>query len=158
MRPTRRDASVPTTSKGCRAAVAPAPFGRRDAAINERQLDIFPGGCARQQVEALEHEAKIVSPQQCTLVARQAADIESNDASMVRTSCWLRHRRTVISVAIPNVSLWGHVGGLIGGLLWGFVRQGIPPSRRFDLFVGGVTLGIMLFALLEVVRLALTLL
>jgi membrane associated rhomboid family serine protease len=64
----------------------------------------------------------------------------------------------LLSVAIPNVSLWGHVGGLVGGLLWGFIRQGLPPSRRFDLFVGVITASILLFAVLEVVRLSLTLL
>ena len=38
----------------------------------------------------------------------------------------------LLSVAIPNVSLWGHVGGALGGLLWGFARQGLPADRRID--------------------------
>ena len=37
---------------------------------------------------------------------------------------------------LPGISLWGHVGGLIGGLLWGFVRQGLPASGAFDRAVG----------------------
>lgn len=35
----------------------------------------------------------------------------------------------LFSFAIKNVSLEGHVGGFIGGLLWGFIRQGIDYSR-----------------------------
>ncbi|MDQ3458400.1 MAG: rhomboid family intramembrane serine protease, partial [Deinococcota bacterium] len=35
----------------------------------------------------------------------------------------------VLSVAIPQVSLWGHAGGLLGGLLWGFLRQGLGPAN-----------------------------
>ena len=63
----------------------------------------------------------------------------------------------LLSIAVPNVSLWGHVGGVLGGLLWGFIRQGLPLSWRLDLFVGGVTLGVLLFAVLGVVRLAVAL-
>ena len=57
----------------------------------------------------------------------------------------------LLSVAVPNVSLWGHVGGVVGGLLWGFMRQGLPRTRTVDLFVGGVALGITIYALSEVV-------
>jgi len=62
----------------------------------------------------------------------------------------------LFSLAIPNVSLWGHVGGVVGGLLWGFVRQGLPPSRSFDLFVGGISIGLMAYALLQAANLLLT--
>ena len=58
---------------------------------------------------------------------------------------------------IPGISLWAHAGGVVGGLLWGFVRQGLPVSRRFDLFIGGITIGVIVFALLEVARLGLRL-
>lgn len=56
----------------------------------------------------------------------------------------------LLSVAVPNVSLWGHVGGVLGGLLWGFMRQGLPRIRTIDLFAAGVALGVMGFALVEV--------
>lgn len=59
----------------------------------------------------------------------------------------------LFSIAIPNVSLWGHVGGLVGGLLWGFMRQGLPRSRRVDLFAGGLALGLLIFSLLQVLGL-----
>jgi membrane associated rhomboid family serine protease len=61
----------------------------------------------------------------------------------------------LLSVAVPNVSLWGHVGGVVGGLLWGFMRQGLPRIRTIDLFAGGVALGVMGFALVEVFTVAL---
>jgi membrane associated rhomboid family serine protease len=64
----------------------------------------------------------------------------------------------VFSIAIPNVSLWGHLGGLLGGLLWGFVRQGLPASGAVDRFAGGVSIGLLLFAFIRVTQLALTLL
>ena len=53
----------------------------------------------------------------------------------------------IFSVLIPNVSLWGHIGGVIGGLLWGFMRQGLPKSSKLDLAMGGLSIGFMLFAI-----------
>ncbi len=53
----------------------------------------------------------------------------------------------IFSVAIPGVSLWGHVGGLVGGLLWGFVRQGLPKTRQVDLFAGVLSLALIAYAL-----------
>lgn len=53
----------------------------------------------------------------------------------------------LFSVAIPNVSLWGHVGGLLGGLLWGFVRQGLPQTRLVDRAAGVLSFGLLAYAL-----------
>ncbi len=55
----------------------------------------------------------------------------------------------LFSLAVPNVSLWGHVGGIIGGLLWGFIRQGLPKARAIDLFAGGVGIGLLSYALVQ---------
>ncbi|MEM6431113.1 MAG: rhomboid family intramembrane serine protease [Deinococcota bacterium] len=55
----------------------------------------------------------------------------------------------VFSLAVPNVSLWGHLGGIVGGFLWGFIRQGLPASKRVDQLAAGVAIGIMGYALLE---------
>ena len=55
----------------------------------------------------------------------------------------------VFSLAIPGVSLWGHIGGLVGGLLWGFARQGLPNTRQLDLIAGGVSVGLMIYAVTE---------
>lgn len=53
----------------------------------------------------------------------------------------------VFSVAIPGISLWGHVGGLVGGLLWGFLRQGLPRTPRVDLAAGAVSVLLLAYAL-----------
>jgi rhomboid protease GluP len=53
----------------------------------------------------------------------------------------------IFSVAIPNVSLWGHVGGVVGGLLWGFIRQGLPENREIDTVAGLLSIGVMAYAL-----------
>ena len=54
----------------------------------------------------------------------------------------------IFSVAIPNVSLWGHVGGVIGGMLWGFVRQGLPKNKQLDWLIGGISIGLMIYVLI----------
>jgi len=59
----------------------------------------------------------------------------------------------LLSVVVPNVSLWGHVGGVVGGLLWGFIRQGLPVSRWLDRLAGGVSLGLLAYALVQVAQL-----
>lgn len=53
----------------------------------------------------------------------------------------------LFSFAIPGVSLWGHVGGVVGGLLWGFMRQGLPKSGTIDTVAGGLSIVLMLYAL-----------
>lgn len=53
----------------------------------------------------------------------------------------------LFSLVIPGVSLWGHIGGLVGGLLWGFVRQGLPQTPRFDLYAGGLSVLALAYAL-----------
>lgn len=52
----------------------------------------------------------------------------------------------LLSVAVPGVSLWGHVGGVVGGLLWGFARQGLPAGRRVSDVAGGVAVGLLALA------------
>jgi rhomboid protease GluP len=49
---------------------------------------------------------------------------------------------------LPGVSLWAHVGGLVGGLLWGFVRQGLPKTRVVDMVAGGSSILLIGYALL----------
>ncbi len=53
----------------------------------------------------------------------------------------------IFSLAIPNVSLWGHIGGLVGGLLWGFARQGLPKTPQLDLYAGFASLLLLGYAL-----------
>jgi rhomboid protease GluP len=63
----------------------------------------------------------------------------------------------LLSVAIPNVSLWGHVGGLAGGLLWGFLAQVLPSRPAVKAFVAATALALLLVALIRSVSLALRL-
>jgi membrane associated rhomboid family serine protease len=63
----------------------------------------------------------------------------------------------LLSVAIPNVSLWGHVGGVVGGALWGFVRQGVGQSVRLELVAGAVAVVVLVVAFVQVVRIVLAL-
>lgn len=63
----------------------------------------------------------------------------------------------LLSVAIPNVSLWGHAGGVVGGLLWGFARQGLPAGGRIDAVAGGLAVVALALAFSYVVRVALAL-
>jgi membrane associated rhomboid family serine protease len=55
----------------------------------------------------------------------------------------------LFSVAVPNVSLWGHAGGVVGGLLWGFMRQGLPADRRVDTVVGVAGVAVMVVAVVS---------
>jgi rhomboid protease GluP len=56
---------------------------------------------------------------------------------------------SLIPIFFPFVSMWAHIGGLVGGLLWGFLRQGLPKHRNVDLFAGGVSIAFIVFALLQ---------
>ena len=54
-----------------------APHGGALAAVEQRQLDVLLRRGARQQVEALEHEAEVAPAQPRALVARQRLDVRA---------------------------------------------------------------------------------
>lgn len=54
------------------------------------------------------------------------------DRALTRTLLQWMALITVFSFAVPGVSLWGHVGGVLGGVLYGFARQGLPPTTRIS--------------------------
>lgn len=60
----------------------------------------------------------------------------------------------LVSVAIPNVSLWGHAGGIVGGLLWGFARQGLPGTRLVDRLGGAAGAALLAVAAASAAALA----
>ncbi|HEX7002813.1 MAG TPA: rhomboid family intramembrane serine protease [Trueperaceae bacterium] len=60
----------------------------------------------------------------------------------------------LISVAIPNVSLWAHAGGVAGGLLWGWLRQRLPTSKSLDALFAATALAVLLVALYRALLLA----
>ncbi|MEJ2358793.1 MAG: rhomboid family intramembrane serine protease [Deinococcales bacterium] len=57
----------------------------------------------------------------------------------------------LFSVVVPNVSLWGHAGGVVGGLLWGFARQGMPADRRIGSTAGAIGVALMAVALVSAI-------
>lgn len=65
---------------------------------------------------------------------------------------------TLISIWIPNVSLWGHVGGVVGGALWGFARQGLPVGRRVGEIAGVVSIALLVVVVTQIVTVVLALL
>ena len=69
------------------------------------------------------------------------------DARLTRSLLQWMGLIVVFSLAIPNVSLWGHVGGVIGGLLWGFTRQGLGKSRQVDVLAGSVSIALIVYVL-----------
>jgi rhomboid protease GluP len=71
------------------------------------------------------------------------------DRSVTRSLIFSLVLMTFISLSFPSISFWGHTGGFVGGLLWGFLRQGLPKHRNIDLFAGGVSIAFIVFALLQ---------
>lgn len=84
-----------------------------------------------------------------TLTSRTVAD-RALSGSLLRWMALI----VVLSVAIPNVSLWGHVGGVVGGMLWGFMRQGLPGARAIDSLAAATGLALLLVALYQAILLA----
>jgi len=68
------------------------------------------------------------------------------DRSLTRSLVQWMGLIALLSVAVPGVSLWGHVGGVIGGLLWGFARQGLPAGPRTSQLAGGAGLALLAVA------------
>jgi rhomboid protease GluP len=56
---------------------------------------------------------------------------------------------SIFGLVIPGVSFWGHTGGIVGGLLWGFLRQGLPKNKRVDWFAGGISIAFIIYALVS---------
>jgi membrane associated rhomboid family serine protease len=87
------------------------------------------------------------------LVADVARRRSAGDRALLRSLLQWMAMIALLSVVIPNVSLWGHVGGVVGGLLWGFARLGLPADRRVDRLAGALALTAVAWALVEVGRL-----
>ncbi len=64
----------------------------------------------------------------------------------------------VFSVAVPGVSLWGHVGGVVGGFAYGVMRMRLPLGKRYSQAVGILAIGLMVLALISAVSTVLPLL
>lgn len=53
----------------------------------------------------------------------------------------------VFSVAVPGVSLWGHVGGVLGGFAYGLARVRLPLGQRFSQAAGMTSVALIALAL-----------
>ena len=82
---------------------------------------------------------------------------QAQDKRMTRSLVQWMVLIVVFSLAVPGVSLWGHVGGVLGGLLWGFIRQGLPVSKRVDDLAGLLATGALSYAVFSALRLFLLL-
>lgn len=52
----------------------------------------------------------------------------------------------LFSVAVPGVSLWGHVGGVAGGLVYGLLRLRLPLGPRFAQAAGLLSVALLALA------------
>ena len=75
---------------------------------------------------------------------------EAHDRALTRSLLQWIVLITLLSLVIPNVSLWGHVGGVVGGLLYGFVRQGLPAWPRAGTVFGLVSVAALAAAVTQV--------
>lgn len=91
------------------------------------------------------------------LLADVVRSDQPNDRSLVRGLLQWMVLIALLSVAIPNVSIWGHAGGVVGGLLWGFLRQGLPAGAGLDRVAGAVAAAALALAFAQVVRVVLAL-
>jgi rhomboid protease GluP len=80
------------------------------------------------------------------------------DRAMTRSLLQWMALITLLSVAVPGVSLWGHVGGVVGGALWGFARQGLPGGRRTSQAAAGLSIALLALAFVGAATVAASLL
>ncbi|MEZ4607756.1 MAG: rhomboid family intramembrane serine protease [Deinococcales bacterium] len=85
------------------------------------------------------------------LLADSWLDEKRRDPLLLRSLLQWMAIIVIFSISIPGVSLWGHVGGILGGLLWGFMRQGLPQDKNIDLGVGLISLGLTGYVLVMMV-------
>lgn len=64
----------------------------------------------------------------------------------------------LISVTVPGISLFGHAGGIVAGFAWGAALHYVPRLQRFMPLAGALSIGVMLFALAQALRLILPIL
>jgi Uncharacterized membrane protein (homolog of Drosophila rhomboid) len=77
------------------------------------------------------------------LLADVARGRSGSDRMLMRSLLQWMALITLFSVAVPGVSLWGHVGGVVGGLLYGFARQGSSAVPNLSRGVGLVAVALL---------------
>jgi membrane associated rhomboid family serine protease len=77
---------------------------------------------------------------------------DASDRAQLRSLVQWLALMAFISLALPFVSWWGHLGGVLGGALWGFARLGLPPARGIDVVAGGAAALALAWALGQALR------
>lgn len=77
---------------------------------------------------------------------------ELHDRSLTRSLLQWIVLITLLSLVIPNVSLWGHVGGVVGGMLYGFVRQGLQAWPRAGTVFGLLGIAALVASVTQLLR------
>ena len=84
------------------------------------------------------------------LLVDAAGGTSGGDRALTRSLLQWMAILVIFSLAIPNVSLWGHVGGVLGGAAWGLIRRNLPDLPRLGMVVGGLGLVLMAASLVQV--------
>ncbi len=105
-------------------------FGAADAAIDQRQFDVFQRGGALEEIEPLEHEAEIVPAQQRALVAAEGTHIGAAEEIMAAG------RRIEAAQNVHSCRLARARGAHHGDEL-AVINRKVDPGQRRDLGLAG---------------------
>lgn len=83
------------------------------------------------------------------LIAEAALSRAPSDRLLLRGLLQWVALLLVFSIALPGVSLWGHVGGIVGGFLYGLVRLRSGLGQRFAQASGWFCVGLLLLAIVS---------
>lgn len=70
------------------------------------------------------------------LLADAMARRDQADRALLRSLLQWMAFMVLFSLAVPGVSLWGHVGGLLGGFSYAYLRAALPRSRALSWALG----------------------
>jgi rhomboid protease GluP len=83
------------------------------------------------------------------LLAEAALSRSASDRLLLRSLLQWVALLLVFSIAIPGVSLWGHVGGIVGGFVYGAVRLRSGVGQRFSQAAGWFCAGLLALAVIS---------
>lgn len=85
------------------------------------------------------------------LLAEAAMGRSASDRLLLRGLLQWIALLIVFSITVPGVSLWGHVGGIAGGFVYGVLRLRLRLGSRFAQAAGWFCVGIVALALVSAV-------
>lgn len=81
------------------------------------------------------------------LLADAMARRDQADRALFRSLLQWMAFMVLFSLAIPGVSLWGHVGGVLGGFAYAYLRAALGANRVLSALLGAAAAAVMLGAL-----------